>query len=72
MMAQRTRGQHLTNQRSVSPALPLHPAGAVAFEQGFHFVHGGAVEIAHEGVLQAARGDGEFQRFLVRWSVSRP
>ena len=52
--------------------LPLHPARAVALEKTIHFVHRGAIEIAHEGVLQAARRHRELERLLVRRSVSSP
>src|SRR5690242_257808 len=45
--------------------LALHAPGAVALQQGFHFVHAEAVEIAGDGVLQTTRRHGELERLLM-------
>src|ERR1039457_6689069 len=53
-------------------ALPLHPSRATTLQQGIHLGHRGAIEIAHEGMLQATRRHGEFQRLLVRPEREQP
>src|SRR5436305_7091668 len=49
----------------LSRDLALHAAGASSFQKRLHFVDGGAVEIAQDGMLEAACGYREFDCFLV-------
>jgi hypothetical protein len=42
----------------------LDAARTIALSEGFHFVHGEAVEIAWNGMFQARGGDGEFESLL--------
>ena len=43
------------------PALPLHSAAASSFDQGVDLFYGASIEVAQDGVLQAACGHGELQ-----------
>ncbi len=50
------------NRASSGVWLALDAAGAAAFNERLDFFHGDPVEIAGDGVFQAACGGGEFKR----------
>jgi len=55
---------NMKKELRLSRKLSLDPSGGVAAGKRFHFLHGYAVEVARNGMLQTAGRHGKIKRIL--------